>query len=105
MHLDAPWRARCGRPQAPRARARHRVHAFRPTRSSRRSASSRAAQLFSWISGLQLDGSGLVVDAETGRTGNDQYYAAGDAINGGASAVEAVGAAKRVARAIEEALS
>jgi dihydropyrimidine dehydrogenase (NAD+) subunit PreT len=62
-------------------------------------------QLFSWIPGLELDGGRLVVDTETGRTGNDQYYAAGDAINGGASAVEAVGAAKRVARAIQETLS
>jgi glutamate synthase (NADPH/NADH) small chain len=61
-------------------------------------------QLFSWIPGLALDGGRLVVDPETGRTGNDRYYAAGDAINGGASAVEAVGAAKRVARAIEGAL-
>lgn len=61
--------------------------------------------LFSWIPGLELDGSRLAVDPETGRTGNPRYYAAGDAINGGASAVEAVAGAKRVARALAEALA
>jgi glutamate synthase (NADPH/NADH) small chain len=57
------------------------------------------------IDGLELRGSALLVDPETGRTGNPFYYAGGDATNGGATAVEAVAHGKRAARAIAEALS
>jgi glutamate synthase (NADPH/NADH) small chain len=57
--------------------------------------------LFEWIDGLELDGSRLVVDPETGRTGNPKYFAAGDAVNGGATVVEAVAGAKRAAAAID----
>ncbi len=62
------------------------------------------SELLSWIPGLELDGGRIRVD-EHGRTTNPRYYAAGDAINGGSSAVEAVGGAKRVARAVEEDLA
>jgi len=57
--------------------------------------------LFSLVDGLELDGSRLVVDPETGRTGNPKYFAAGDAVNGGSTVVEAVAGAKRVAAAID----
>ena len=53
-----------------------------------------------WIEGLELSGSGIEIDAETGRTGNPRYYAAGDAVNGGSTVVEAVRGAKIAARAI-----
>lgn len=56
------------------------------------------------IDGVQLDGSHIVVD-EHGRTGNPKVYAAGDAVTGGATVVEAVRGAKVVARGIREALA
>jgi dihydropyrimidine dehydrogenase (NAD+) subunit PreT len=58
-------------------------------------------EFLGWIDGLEL-GHGLVqVDPETGRTGNPKFFAAGDATNGGATAVEAVRGAKLAARAID----
>lgn len=56
--------------------------------------------LLGWIGGLKLDGGRIRVDAETGRTGNPKYFAAGDAVSGGATVVEAVRGAKLAARAI-----
>jgi dihydropyrimidine dehydrogenase (NAD+) subunit PreT len=41
------------------------------------------------------------IDPETGRTNVQKFFAAGDVINGGATAVEAVAGAKRAARAID----
>jgi glutamate synthase (NADPH/NADH) small chain len=60
--------------------------------------------LLGWIDGLELAGSAIDVDPETGRTGNPNYYAAGDAVNGGSTVVEAVRGAKVAARAIHERL-
>jgi glutamate synthase (NADPH/NADH) small chain len=57
------------------------------------------AAFLSWIDGVELRGGRVVVDAQ-GRTGNPKYFAAGD-VAGGATVVEAVAAAKRVARALE----
>jgi len=57
------------------------------------------------IEGLETEWGIIRVDPETGRTANPHYYAGGDATNGGATAVEAVGHGKRAARAIHEALS
>ncbi len=58
-------------------------------------------ELLSWIDGLELDGGLIRVDAGTGRTSNPKYFAAGDAVNGGATVVEAVRGAKLAARAID----
>jgi glutamate synthase (NADPH/NADH) small chain len=41
---------------------------------------------------------------EEGRTSNEKIFAAGDAVNGGASVVQAVGEAKRAVRALDERL-
>jgi dihydropyrimidine dehydrogenase (NAD+) subunit PreT len=60
------------------------------------------AELLEWIDGLELEGGRLKADAETGRTGNPKFFAGGDAVNGGASVVQAVAEAKRAARAIDE---
>jgi glutamate synthase (NADPH/NADH) small chain len=60
--------------------------------------------LLGWIDGIELAGSAIDVDPETGRTGNPNYYAAGDAVNGGSTVVEAVRGAKVAARAIHERL-
>jgi dihydropyrimidine dehydrogenase (NAD+) subunit PreT len=59
------------------------------------------ADFLGWIDGLELDGGRIAVDPETGRTGNPKYFAAGDAVNGGATVVEAVRSAKVVAGAID----
>ncbi len=57
-------------------------------------------EFLSWIEGLELDGGLIVVDPQTGRTSHARYFAAGDAVNGGATVVEAVRAAKVAARGI-----
>jgi dihydropyrimidine dehydrogenase (NAD+) subunit PreT len=56
--------------------------------------------LSDWIPGLRFVGSRIAVDSLTGRTDHPQYYAGGDAVNGGATAVQAVGDGVRAARAI-----
>jgi dihydropyrimidine dehydrogenase (NAD+) subunit PreT len=57
-------------------------------------------ELLEWIDDLELDHGRVAVDPETGRTGNPKYFAGGDAINGGATVVQAVADAKVAARAI-----
>src|SRR5512133_139953 len=60
-------------------------------------------ELADWISALELERGGTVrVDPATGRTSSPKVFAGGDVTNGGASVVEAVRAAKRAARAIDE---
>jgi dihydropyrimidine dehydrogenase (NAD+) subunit PreT len=54
-----------------------------------------------WIEGLELDRGAVKVDAATGRTTSPKFFAGGDAINGGASVVEAVRDGKRAAQAID----
>ncbi|MGZ4333047.1 MAG: FAD-dependent oxidoreductase [Gaiellaceae bacterium] len=56
------------------------------------------------IPGLELDGSHIRIDDE-GRTTVPNVFSAGDAVNGGATVVEAVRVAKRVATAVDEELS
>lgn len=56
------------------------------------------------LDGLRVDGSRVAID-DDGRTSAPRVFAAGDAVNGGATVVEAVRVAKRVARAIDEELS
>jgi dihydropyrimidine dehydrogenase (NAD+) subunit PreT len=60
-------------------------------------------ELSGWIDGLELVRGKVEVD-EVGRTGNSRFFAGGDAINGGASAVEAVRDGKRAAKAIDREL-
>ena len=60
-------------------------------------------ELADWIDGLELEHGKVKVD-ETGRTGNPKFFCGGDAINGGASAVEAVAEGKRAAEAIDREL-
>ena len=59
------------------------------------------AAFLGWIQGLVLDGSRILCDPATGRTGNPLYFAAGDAVNGGDTVVEAVRTAKQAAEAID----
>lgn len=60
------------------------------------------SELADWIPGLQMERGAVKTDAETGRTTNPKFFAGGDAVNGGASVVEAVRDAKRAAKAIDE---
>jgi glutamate synthase (NADPH/NADH) small chain len=59
------------------------------------------AGLAALVDGLRLERGRIVVD-EHGRTDNPKFFAGGDAVNGGASAVEAVREAKLAAKAIDE---
>ncbi len=57
------------------------------------------------IPGLQLDGNGrIIADARTGQTTNPKYFAAGDALNGGAEVVNAAAEAKATARGMHQIL-
>jgi dihydropyrimidine dehydrogenase (NAD+) subunit PreT len=58
-------------------------------------------ELFGWIDGLKLDRGLPVVDPDTGQTANPKFFAAGDAVNGGATVVEAVRGAKVAARGVD----
>ena len=60
-------------------------------------------EIAEWIDGLELEHGKVKVD-EAGRTGNPKFFCGGDAINGGASVVEAVRDGKRAARAIDREL-
>jgi glutamate synthase (NADPH/NADH) small chain len=60
-------------------------------------------ELAELVDGLQLERGRIMVD-ENGRTTNPKFFAGGDAVNGGSSAVEAVHEAKLAARVIDEAL-
>ncbi|MGZ4281272.1 MAG: NAD(P)-dependent oxidoreductase [Gaiellaceae bacterium] len=59
------------------------------------------SELLSWIDGLDPEGGTIEVDPETGRTANPKYFAAGDAVSGGATVVDAVRGAKLAAVAID----
>jgi glutamate synthase (NADPH/NADH) small chain len=61
------------------------------------------SELTAWVHGLQLERGKVAVDSD-GRTGNGKFFCGGDAINGGASAVEAVRDGKRAAEAIDREL-
>lgn len=54
-----------------------------------------------WIDNLQLDDGLIEIDPETKQTANPKYFAGGDAINGGATVVEAVQDGKRAAAGID----
>ena len=56
------------------------------------------------VDGLELDGGRIRID-DDGRTTVPHVFSAGDAVNGGATVVEAVRVAKRVAAAVDEELS
>jgi glutamate synthase (NADPH/NADH) small chain len=53
------------------------------------------------VEGLALDHGAIRVDPATGQTANPKYFAAGDAINGGATVVEAVRGAKVAAAGVD----
>jgi len=57
------------------------------------------------IKGIEFDNSRRIVVNELGQTGNGQYFAAGDAVNGGAEVVNAVAEGKRAALGIDMWLS
>jgi dihydropyrimidine dehydrogenase (NAD+) subunit PreT len=59
------------------------------------------SELMDWVDGLVFEGARIRVDGKTGRTTSPRFYAAGDATNGGATAVEAVREGKLAARAVD----
>ncbi|HKK45980.1 MAG TPA: NAD(P)-dependent oxidoreductase [Balneolaceae bacterium] len=54
-----------------------------------------------WIKGIELYNGLIKIDPKTGQTANPKYFAGGDALNGGATAVEAVQDGKIAARGID----
>jgi dihydropyrimidine dehydrogenase (NAD+) subunit PreT len=52
------------------------------------------------VPGLTLSGGHVVVDPETGQTGNPRYFAGGDCVNGGREVVDAVAEGMRAAQGI-----
>ena len=58
-------------------------------------------EFLQWIEGLELRNGRPVVDPATGQTSNPHYFAGGDVLNGGATVVEAVRAAKIAAAGID----
>lgn len=65
---------------------------------------SKQLSMFSLIDGLELDGRGRVIVNEHFQTSNPRYFAAGDAVNGGAEVVNAAAEAKVAANAIYRAI-
>ncbi|HJQ65806.1 MAG TPA: NAD(P)-dependent oxidoreductase [Gemmatimonadales bacterium] len=61
---------------------------------------ARRTGFFSWIPGLKTEGGLLAVDPATGQTSVPKYFAGGDAVNGGATVVEAVRHGKVAAHGI-----
>ncbi len=53
------------------------------------------------VPGLALNEGRVVVDPETGQTGNPKYFAGGDCVNGGREVVDAVAEGMRAARGID----
>ncbi len=66
---------------------------------------ARRTQFLGWIEGLRLENGLIVIDPATGRTTNPKYFAGGDAVNGGDTAVAAVRAGKVAALGIHRYLS
>ncbi len=58
------------------------------------------SELLEWI-GLVMENGRVVVDPESAQTTSEHWFAAGDAVNGGATVVEAVREAKRAARGVD----
>ncbi len=61
----------------------------------------RRLELFSWIDGLRLDHGLVVTDPVSGQTSAPKYFAGGDAVNGGATVVQAVHAGTVAAHGID----
>lgn len=61
--------------------------------------------LLDMMEGVEYDGGGRISVNEQFQTSNPKYFASGDAVNGGAEVVNAVGEAKKAAQAIHAILS
>jgi len=58
-------------------------------------------EFLQWVEGLELKNGRPAVDPATGQTSNPRYFAGGDVLNGGATVVEAVRAAKIAALGLD----
>ena len=65
----------------------------------------RRTGFLSWIEGLNTDGGLVAIDPATGQTSAPKYFAGGDAVNGGATVVEAVRHGKLAAHGIDRYLA
>lgn len=62
---------------------------------------SMLGELFEGVEGVETEWGRLVVDPDTGATGNPRYFAGGDCANGGKEVVNAVAEGKRAAHGID----
>lgn len=65
----------------------------------------RRTDFLSWIEGLKTEGGLVAIDPATGQTSVAKYFAGGDAVNGGATVVEAVRHGKAAALGIHRYLT
>ena len=65
----------------------------------------RRSEFLSWIAGLNTEGGLVTIDRETGQTSVPKFFAGGDAVNGGATVVEAVRHGKVAAQGIHRYLA
>ena len=65
----------------------------------------RRTDFLSWIEGLKMDGGLVAIDPATGQTSVAKFFAGGDAVNGGATVVEAVRHGKVAAHGIDRFLA
>ena len=66
---------------------------------------SKLGEMFSDVDDLELKWGRVVIDEETGQTGNPRYFAGGDCISGGQEVVDAVEEGKIAARGIDAMLT
>lgn len=65
----------------------------------------RRSDFLSWIEGINTDGGLVAIDPTTGQTSVPKFFAGGDAVNGGATVVEAVRHGKIAAQGIHQYLA
>ncbi|MFW5967389.1 MAG: FAD-dependent oxidoreductase, partial [Persicimonas sp.] len=66
---------------------------------------SKLGELFEDVDGLETKWGRIVIDEETGQTGNPRYFAGGDCISGGQEVVNAVQEGENAAQGIDSFLS
>ena len=103
VRRDDARRARRERPPPTGAAARAPSSRFPRDTAVKAIGQQSRDELADWIDGLELDRA-RSWSTRSGRTGNRKFFAGGDAINGGASVVEAVRDGKRAAEAIDREL-
>lgn len=59
------------------------------------------SEFLDWVEGLRMEHGHIAINPGTGQTGNPKFFSGGDAVNGGATVVQAVQAGRLGARGID----